>query len=173
MAKVIKMRQGVFETNSSSTHSITMCNESDYDKWVNGELYLARWGYKDKDFINGQINKRLEMYKGKITTVRGIKGDMLPTEAVYATFIQSLVQFAQKYSDIEFLNTSLRGAKIDGFRDVPLEDVLLNTQPIEKFDTSNIEVEQLNIVEKMKDLLSVVTQVHRLLTPKSILRALL
>lgn len=51
MAKVIKMRQGVFETNSSSTHSITMCNESDYDKWVNGELYLARWGYKDKNFI--------------------------------------------------------------------------------------------------------------------------
>ena len=51
MAKVIKMRQGVFETNSSSTHSITMCNESDYEKWVNGELYLARWGYKDKNFI--------------------------------------------------------------------------------------------------------------------------
>lgn len=51
MAKVIKMRKGVFETNSSSTHSITMCDESDYEKWVNGELYLARWGYKDKNFI--------------------------------------------------------------------------------------------------------------------------
>lgn len=51
MAKVIKLRRGTFETNSSSTHSITMCNESDYDKWVNGELYLARWGYKDKNFI--------------------------------------------------------------------------------------------------------------------------
>lgn len=51
MAKVIKIRQGVFETNSSSVHSITMCNESDYEKWVNGDLFLARWGYKDKDFI--------------------------------------------------------------------------------------------------------------------------
>lgn len=51
MGKVIKVRRGVFETNSSSTHSITMCNESDYEKWVNGELYLARWGYKDKDFV--------------------------------------------------------------------------------------------------------------------------
>lgn len=51
MGKAIKIRKGVFETNSSSTHSITMCNESDYEKWINGELYLARWGYKDKDFI--------------------------------------------------------------------------------------------------------------------------
>ena len=51
MEKVIKIRREVFETNSSSTHSITICDESDYEKWVNGELYLARWGYKDKNFI--------------------------------------------------------------------------------------------------------------------------
>lgn len=34
------VRKGVFETNSSSTHSITMCMKSDYDKWSNGELYF-------------------------------------------------------------------------------------------------------------------------------------
>lgn len=42
----IQIRRGVFETNSSSTHSITMCMESDYDKWVNGELALDRWNDK-------------------------------------------------------------------------------------------------------------------------------
>lgn len=41
-----QIRRGVFETNSSSTHSITMCMESDYDKWVNGKLVLDRWGDK-------------------------------------------------------------------------------------------------------------------------------
>lgn len=38
-----QVRRGVFETNSSSVHSITMCSKSDYDKWVAGELIYARW----------------------------------------------------------------------------------------------------------------------------------
>ena len=38
-----QIRQRVFETNSSSTHSITMCMKSDYDKWVAGELIWDRW----------------------------------------------------------------------------------------------------------------------------------
>lgn len=37
------IRQGCFETNSSSTHSLTMCMESDYKKWKNGEMYWNRW----------------------------------------------------------------------------------------------------------------------------------
>lgn len=37
------IRKGTFETNSSSTHSITMCKESDFDKWKNGEMYWDRW----------------------------------------------------------------------------------------------------------------------------------
>lgn len=35
---MIQIRHGVFETNSSSTHSLTICMESDYDKWRNGEV---------------------------------------------------------------------------------------------------------------------------------------
>lgn len=70
----IQIRRGAFETNSSSTHSITMCNESDYEKWAKGELYLARWGYNDKDFITPEeyefelqeyINKYSEKYGTK------------------------------------------------------------------------------------------------------------
>lgn len=36
------IRRNTFETNSSSTHSITMCSESDFDKWKNGELYYCQ-----------------------------------------------------------------------------------------------------------------------------------
>ena len=35
-----QIRCGVFETNSSSCHSITMCMKSDYDRWEKDELYL-------------------------------------------------------------------------------------------------------------------------------------
>jgi hypothetical protein len=37
------IRIGTFETNSSSTHSITMCMEGDFLKWKNGEMYWNRW----------------------------------------------------------------------------------------------------------------------------------
>lgn len=33
-----KIRRGVFETNSSSVHSITMCSSEEYGKWMNGEM---------------------------------------------------------------------------------------------------------------------------------------
>lgn len=45
-----QIRRGVFETNSSSTHSLTICLKSDYDRWTNGEVYLYKgsgWGYPD------------------------------------------------------------------------------------------------------------------------------
>lgn len=45
-----QIRRGVFETNSSSTHSLTMCLKSDYDRWENGEVLLfigSDWGYPD------------------------------------------------------------------------------------------------------------------------------
>ena len=42
----IQIRQGVFETNSSSTHSITMCTKSEFDEWREGKLYRndGWWG---------------------------------------------------------------------------------------------------------------------------------
>lgn len=41
-----QIRRGVFETNSSSVHSLTMCTQSDYDKWENGELIYDYWNDK-------------------------------------------------------------------------------------------------------------------------------
>jgi hypothetical protein len=41
-----QIRRGVFETNSSSVHSITMCSQDEYSKWVNGDLIF------DKDSEN-------------------------------------------------------------------------------------------------------------------------
>ena len=38
-----QIRRGVFETNSSSVHTLTLCTKSDYEKWENGELVWNRW----------------------------------------------------------------------------------------------------------------------------------
>lgn len=46
-----QIRLGVFETNSSSTHSLTMCSKEEYEKWESGELMLnENWNIK-KQFI--------------------------------------------------------------------------------------------------------------------------
>lgn len=44
-----QVRQGVFETNSSSTHSLTICTEDEYNKWKKGELLFDYW---DEEFVN-------------------------------------------------------------------------------------------------------------------------
>ena len=52
-----QIRHGTFETNSSSTHSLTMCSGSDYDAWERGETYYVKYrmtstsAYADKEFI--------------------------------------------------------------------------------------------------------------------------
>ena len=37
---MIQIRRNVFETNSSSTHSITMCMKKDYELWRKGKVWF-------------------------------------------------------------------------------------------------------------------------------------
>lgn len=41
---MIQIRNNVFETNSSSTHSITMCMKNDYIKWKTGKVWFIDSG---------------------------------------------------------------------------------------------------------------------------------
>lgn len=43
---MFKVRKDLFETNSSSTHSLTMCPEEDYNKWRDNELFFNSWEEK-------------------------------------------------------------------------------------------------------------------------------
>ena len=52
----IQVRKGLFETNSSSVHSIVMCSDSDFEKWKNGESIYSREyeclvSIEDKDYL--------------------------------------------------------------------------------------------------------------------------
>lgn len=42
-------RYGVFETNSSSTHSLTVCSEEEFEAWKRGEVLFRYWS---EEFIN-------------------------------------------------------------------------------------------------------------------------
>ena len=74
--------------------------------------------------------QRIKDLNGALYYVKGISGDMIPTESVYAAFIQPLSEFTQNFPDREYINTSLVGAQIDGFKNIPLEEALKDTSPI-------------------------------------------
>lgn len=51
-----QIRRGTFETNSSSTHSLTFMMADDYDRWKNENLYLctSTFGY---EFTKPKLDK--------------------------------------------------------------------------------------------------------------------
>lgn len=65
----IQVRRGLFETNSSSVHSMTMCSESDFEKWKKGELVFDNYAealipVTDdlKEYIKSEDNGRYHEY---------------------------------------------------------------------------------------------------------------
>lgn len=58
------IRQGVFETNSSSVHSLTMCSDDEWQKWENSELVYTIW---DEKLVTKEESEK-NRYKGRIDT---------------------------------------------------------------------------------------------------------
>lgn len=81
-----QIRRNVFETNSSSTHSITMCMKSEFDKWVAGELVWERWGRKLVP-ITPMIKESMEDDDGEYLTYEQFNDyDYLDYETFKSTF---------------------------------------------------------------------------------------
>lgn len=47
-----QIRRGVYETNSSSCHSLTMCSEEEFNRWKDGELLFDTW---EEVFVSANI----------------------------------------------------------------------------------------------------------------------
>lgn len=76
----ISIRQGVFETNSSSVHSCSICTEDTYKKFINGEVWYKEEGdeylpeneavefnintiKENEDLTDEEFNKFSEVYR--------------------------------------------------------------------------------------------------------------
>lgn len=60
----IQIRRSVFETNSSSVHSITMCSKDDFEKWKNNSDYYFLHRYGKPDII-GTKEEIINLLKAK------------------------------------------------------------------------------------------------------------
>ena len=53
-----QIRRGVFETNSSSVHSLTMCSREEYKKWEKGEVLFWKW--ENKFYTREEVIRELK-----------------------------------------------------------------------------------------------------------------
>ena len=114
-----QIRRGVFETNSSSVHSLTMCNRTDFDKWENGEVLY----WRDEE-IFGTREELIEQLK-KITwydgSLRYPDVDWNDEDTVNDVFTDERIQTMQEYfedSDFETFRdtyTTPGGEKVVAF----------------------------------------------------------
>lgn len=74
--------------------------------------------------------RRLINLNNSLHFVKGITGEMIPTEAVYAAFVGPIQEFAQKFNDRVYINTSLVGAQLEGFENMSLEDALNGSEAV-------------------------------------------
>ena len=66
MKKII--RQGVFESNSSSTHSLCICTKDEYERWLKGELFYNEYTEKIEElpiFDERRLKQEYFKYKAK------------------------------------------------------------------------------------------------------------
>ena len=61
------IRRGIFETNSSSTHSICICTAEEYDKFIHGQFYY--------DILGDELVEKEKVEKERLT-----KGDYFDEE---------------------------------------------------------------------------------------------
>ena len=62
-----QIRKGIFETNSSSTHSMTMCSGEEFDAWVNGDTLYADGDFCSHKEAVAEMRKELAKYDKIIT----------------------------------------------------------------------------------------------------------
>jgi len=115
--------------------------------------------------------RRLESIKSNIHFVKGINNEMLPTTKDYASFIQEFEDFAiQNKENINLYNTSLNGAKIKGFEDISLEEIL-KQQPIavKKELKSTFSYNVPEIINNLNNEKNIINEILKLLSTAKIL----
>jgi hypothetical protein len=94
------IRLGVFETNSSNTHSLTICLKEDYEKWKNGELFLDKgWSQKKQFITKEEAIKRLK----NVTYLNNL--DFEDEEAVNQAMREQTIYTSEHYFDNDCLES--------------------------------------------------------------------
>ncbi len=117
--------------------------------------------------------RRLASLNNSLYYVKSIKGEMIPTESVYAAFITPLCEYTEKFNDREYINASMEGAQIDGFKNMPLKDALEGLSDLNIEEAANTYNYNMPVIkERLQQDLNVLRQdIPKLEKGKSMLKS--
>ncbi len=104
----------------ANKYEIRAVNYEEYKKKLLSKKYYES-KYADI-YAKGYIKK----LNSTIYSVMGQDGKMHPTQACYAIFIKYFEEFAKNNKSIKLINSSTGGAQINGFENMPLENIVFN-----------------------------------------------
>ena len=107
----VKIRYGSFETNSSSTHSLIICSDEEFEKFKNGELYMD--SYSGKLLSEDQIiESEKKWHKDEILSDEELL-EIALGDGQYSNYLHYLNNEYLEYYEREF--TTKSGDKIVAF----------------------------------------------------------
>ena len=98
-----QIRRGVFETNSSSVHSLTMCSYEDYEKWEKGEVLF--WENEEEFGTREEIIEKMKNLKWYNGSLRYSNVDWNNEDEVNDIFSDERVQTCEEYFNNEYFET--------------------------------------------------------------------
>ena len=98
-----EVRRGVFETNSSSVHSLTMCSREEYKKWENGEVLY--WEEENKFGTKEEIIEEMKKMKWHDGTPRYEKVNWENEDTVNDIFSDEGIKTCEKYFENDWYET--------------------------------------------------------------------
>lgn len=92
-----QIRRGVFETNSSSVHSLTMCSGEDYKKWKDDKVLY--WKDKEEFYAKEDIIEELKESRWYSGELRYPDVDWSNEEEVSEIFEEEEIQTYDEFFD--------------------------------------------------------------------------
>lgn len=98
-----QIRRGVYETNSSSTHSLVMCSGEEYNKWCSGKLLF--WVSKNKFGTKEDIIEELKELTRWDNSLMYPDVNWNDGSVVADIFDSEEIQTSDEFFDDEYLET--------------------------------------------------------------------
>ena len=100
-----QIRRSVFETNSSSVHSLTMCTSEEYGKWEDGEVLFWKWEDKfgTREEIINELKSKRYSYGSKELYYSNVNWE--DEDEVSDVFSDEGIQTCEEFFDNEYFET--------------------------------------------------------------------
>ena len=108
----LQIRQGLFETNSSSTHTITIVDAEDFENWKKGEVW-----YNESDDKFLPVDEAIE------ENIKTIENDFLSDDEKLPEL------FKEKYRELKNLEEAIEAAEDDPELTIDYDDLRCDYQP--------------------------------------------